>query len=174
MECARCVEHRCTLTNDNNTQRHVPAGYLNRPSLLRMNNGVSMKGTAMPAKRVTIEPDFLTLAEVQRRLNITRTTLYMIRRRGELRTSYVAGKPMVARRDYEAYVAQVIQGVVTPDGADGSPPSQVGDLSARFSAGIRELLADFANMTDQQLAELAAELIELADWCEAMAEEFRP
>lgn len=62
----------------------------------------------MPSESVFAEPDFLTLAQVQQRLNITRTTLYMIRRRGELRTSYVAGKPMVARRDYEAYVARVM------------------------------------------------------------------
>lgn len=60
--------------------------------------------------RPPIEPDLLDLAEVALRLNISRTTLWRLARRGDIRTVRIGGRTLVPRTELTRLIDVGTQG----------------------------------------------------------------
>lgn len=51
-----------------------------------------------------VEPDLLSLVEVAHRLNVSRTTIYRLGKRGEIRTVRIGGRTLIPRTELQRLV----------------------------------------------------------------------
>lgn len=75
------------------------------PARRRTSYGASVMAmtTGLPSR--PIEPDLLDLSEIAQRLNVSRTTIWRLAKRGDIRTVRIGNRTLVPRTELQRLIA---------------------------------------------------------------------